>query len=299
MKSVVIFSLGYHGRAAFRVLRRHPDAWNILGFVDNSPQKQGGQFGGFGVYSPSSLCSIDFDFVVLAGRNIGEIRNQLVSELRIPQEKIMLMSRQELKPDPAALAKREQAVCGILQALLPVLSKNEIPHWICASGLLGLMRGQALAEMSDVDISVSQVDMAKAVDVIRQAALGYEISVTHHTSACRCWKKGDIHQIGIRSHCDISLEEPAIVDLHATSLDGRYGYMDANGIYLCIPGEHFRGFDLVEYSGMQLPVPRQVDVYLEHLYGPDWKKPAGQWAGHHRAAVISADILKAPAVSAD
>lgn len=291
MKRAVIFGVGFHGRAAFRALRRDPEQWCITGFIDNAKKRQGTTFANLPIVAPSALASLAFDVVVMGGRAVHDMKRQLMDECRVSEAQIVILSRQELRPPSEVIARRSGSLEEMLGVVLPALADAGIPHWICASGLLGLMRGQDLAEMSDVDISVSQSDMAKTYDVLRKLADRFTIGVTHHAGSCMCWNKGDIHQISASSQTNLAMEEPAIVDFHATYLDYQFGYMDANGTYLRIPVSHFIGEDRVNYRGLHLPVPRDAEVYLALMYGDDWRTPAKQWAGHHRSVVVLPEVL--------
>lgn len=60
----------------------------IVGFVDNNPQKWGGEFNGYHIYAPNEITGIDFDYICLWVRAGREVRRQIVEDLKIAENKL-------------------------------------------------------------------------------------------------------------------------------------------------------------------------------------------------------------------
>lgn len=60
----------------------------IIGFVDNDPQKWGSSFQGYDIYSPNEMDKIEFDYICIWVQFGEEIRKQIVEELKISENRI-------------------------------------------------------------------------------------------------------------------------------------------------------------------------------------------------------------------
>ena len=84
---VLIFGLSYHGRAVYRLLDRK--IYNIVGFVENDIDKVGGKFNDTKIYHVNNINHIDFDKVIVSGRNIDDMIRQLKDDFIIDQNGII------------------------------------------------------------------------------------------------------------------------------------------------------------------------------------------------------------------
>ena len=62
----------------------------IIGFVDNNPQKWGDKFNGYNIYAPDEIKSVDFDHICIWVRDTAgrEVRRQIVEDLKIAENKL-------------------------------------------------------------------------------------------------------------------------------------------------------------------------------------------------------------------
>lgn len=92
MKRIFFFGTGADAEQVYLKFKSYQEYCDdkLLGFIDNSAAKQGGMFHEYKVFSPNILKEIEFDEVVICSVNYQyEIRQQLLTELNVPSEKII------------------------------------------------------------------------------------------------------------------------------------------------------------------------------------------------------------------
>lgn len=103
--NVILFGASGAGRSAFHKL----NGWyNIVGFCDNDPKKQGKTILGQPVFPPEALIDLTYDKIIVCSMFEDEIIMQLIENLKISEEKI---ERADL-PLTAGLLRRLADVSG-------------------------------------------------------------------------------------------------------------------------------------------------------------------------------------------
>jgi hypothetical protein len=274
LKRVIIFGAGYHGRAIFRKLKNDPNNFQILCFVDNDHNKHSSEFARIPIYSPNDLQGIDFDQVLLAGREIPSQLDQL-KKLKIPNSKIKVYKKSEIVASKDEIINRENATIKMINIVLNIFNKNKIDYWLDYSSLLALYRGDNFSEYSDVDITVVSY---KATDILWKSLVSLNApNVKFHKINEKREDFKKIKKIGMNSEVDIEQEEPAGIDILVSALKNDVYVSDINGKPCFTPASYFSGFDLRYYNQLELRVPLNLNDYLEFIYGKDWKIPAEQW----------------------
>lgn len=87
---ILIFGAGSGGVNFYKSCRGR---FRVLGFVDNSSQKQGQRLFGKPVYAPGELAQLDFDKIIIASDYYVEIYPQLISQ-GIPDSKVDIFHQQ-------------------------------------------------------------------------------------------------------------------------------------------------------------------------------------------------------------
>lgn len=95
----IIFGCGNAARRAYPSLA---EQYAIVGFADNNPKLHGSHFLGHPIHPPTALPRLQFDRVVIASMYAPEIRQQLVAELSIPEEKIRLAPTEDADASAAS-----------------------------------------------------------------------------------------------------------------------------------------------------------------------------------------------------
>ena len=275
--STLVFGVGMHGRAAYRMLKRK--GVSVVGFLDNDRGKTGGSFAGHTVYHPEDLNGLKFDTVVLAGRNIGAISRQLVDEFGMSEGRLRLLTRSELKPPPEVISRRSKATDFLLRTAIRTFESLGGNYWMDASSLLALMRGTDLAEFSDVDVTVVCPQLLDRVwnSLLERKDRPFGLERFEVLKSKGPFEAGVIKKIVIRSSEPIEEIEPACVDIVLKLPYGDRYLMPYLDRFLYVPRRHFEGFDNATYNGLSLRVPLELEGYRTLKYGEDWRTPTEFW----------------------
>ena len=276
-KKILIFGVGFSGRAAYRKLKQSK-ANKIIGFLDNNYVANNRIFFNEIVYSPSQITLIDFDLIAISGRDIVEIQSQLLGELKVPSYKILLLSRSDLSPSKVLKQKKEKSILAILKDLIYFLDANNIQYWMDFSALLALHRKVDLSDFSDVDISLTSLaDAAKIFELMSKNNQNYKVEKSYIEEKLNYANIGDIKQISIQSDVKLEYEEPAIIDIQVKFLHEGMYKNPVGKISLYTPVNFLSSYENIEYKSLSLKTPLNSKKYLELIYGKLWKKPAENW----------------------
>lgn len=277
-RKVVLFTAGYHARAACRHLRRRDD-WRVVAFVDNNRALQGTTLLGLPVLHPEALRTLDFDVVAVPGRHQREIAAQLDADFGLAGEQVWLVRKSEVPPAPDELERRGRDLASLLRRTLAVLDLAGVGYWAMHSTLLGLIRGDDLARFSDLDLCVD----ARAFDALEALFQpGYDLRAVNHRPADLHTAEGPRSrraQLSLRSVPSVAGDEPAIVDLHAMTLGPTEASWVCDAGTIRLPAAHFRRFTTGEYRGITVRLPADAESILVRLYGDGWRTPAESWNG--------------------
>jgi len=83
---VLIFGTGAGGKSAYEANRSEI---NIIGFLDNNPNKYGRHYMGAIIYAPAELQKLEYDYILVASDYADEITSQLINDLDVPKYKII------------------------------------------------------------------------------------------------------------------------------------------------------------------------------------------------------------------
>jgi len=287
---VIIFGAGVFGRLAYRALQRMPDEVKIFGFIDNDSKRHGEKYLEKDVFSPTEICSLSFDKVVVAGRHIDQMSRQLTDELFVPDSKIWPMKRSELMATSSEKKMKSAYIDMMLKKLLCVFDMNNISYWMDASGLLALQRGVDLSEFSDVDISIISTQQAsvlweKLKD--RDPEEGQlRIRKKENEKETDFTTLGTIQLISMMSELGVE-EEPARIDIQVKTLRGDIYLFPYGDGFFYTPKIHFSDFDVIQYKDMALRIPIYSKEYLRLMYGANWETPAEYWGANDYGNIIS------------
>jgi len=272
MKRIIIFGVGYYGRAILRMLNRSPEEYNIICFIDNNNDLDGSELFGIPIFAPNKLIEIDFELIVMAGGSTKDQVAQLENDFNISSNKFKVLK----KSDVTILnASREKKTIEMINILVEVLNKNNLNYWFDYSSLLAIYRKDDFSHFSDVDVSlISNNDMEvlfKELSCLENNSIEVKKFYTKDSSPRK------VFGISMTSIVDLEKEEPATIGIAIKLLrDGNY-YSDINGRESCTPMKYFSGFIIKYYLGLKLRVPLHTKEYLEHVYGSEWYTPAEYW----------------------
>ena len=252
--------------------------YTIVGFIENDINKIGGKFDNISIYNIENINSIDYDKVIISGRNIDDMIIQLRDQFVINKEKIVVMGRSDLALNIIALEKKEKKLCEMLHHVINLSNKEDIDYWMSYSSLLALKRGEEFAKFSDIDISVMSDKILLFLDSLNKNSKQYDITTCSYQKSSKYWNKGDISSITISERVDITISEPAAIDLVALSKYHESAFVPGPFDKMhCFPLSYFDGNNTISRFNIDLRVPSNVEEYLQLVYGDNWVKPVERW----------------------
>jgi hypothetical protein len=167
-----------------------------------------------------------------------------------------------LQPMPAGAFERFKEVIEFLE-------KSNINYRIADGTALGLYRdGNFIAHDSDLDFEILDLPSEKAFTKSFQRNFGCTLG--------RCvFYKGEIQQLVFYTSNDL------IIDFvfWTTEGDNVFNYAE-RGFVRSQPLKYFSQKDYINFKGIEIPLPGNVDEFLEFRYGKDWRIPKtykGDW----------------------
>lgn len=279
MIDVVIFGAGFHGRAAYRKLKKIED-YSVLCFLDNDKAAQCSSFDGISILSPEKIKEFKFDKVVLIGRDVKEQSSQLTIDLQIDYSKLWFIDKGFTKPSTEELEKREDESVSLLATFIEYAKKSNVNYWMDYGSLLTLKRKKPIGSCSDIDITIiSQTDAKKLLDEMQSSKVfeKYDLQISLCNDVNQLFSIGDIKAFTISSKPNY-IEEPVIIDVHIYFSHGDNFYMNSDlGYFHYSPKLHFSEFSCFSYKNLSLRLPIYLDKYLAHIYGPSWRVPDKNW----------------------
>ena len=259
-KKIVIFGCGFHGRAVFRKCISFKKKYEIICWVDNDNKKNNKSLFGKKIFKPENLKKIDYDLIILSGRNVDLQKKQIQKITKV--KKYRAWGNSQNKPKKKDIIQRDKSLKIILKYMINILEKNKIMYWADSSALLTLCRKENLSIRSDFDISidVKYLQTIKSIFKSNKYFKFYKIITSSNKTKLFFESKND------------SLEyEPAIVDIcFKIFTKKRYVYNYGN-LSKKYPKSFFVNFINYKHLGLIIKIPSFYKKYLIYLYG-DWQK---------------------------
>ena len=277
---VLIFGLGYHGRAAYRACLSLSEKYLVIGFLDNNLWKrdttpfyaQRPFRSNIPVYPPSDISNLDFEKVIVAGPYRQAMRKQLLS-LGVGHAQIEFWGASTLRPPADLIKARSVKTNTLLLKLCDALEAQNLTYWLDFSGLLALTRNQLLGELSDVDVSLLDYDMGSAASSIKQIFADCDLEYGHFPPDSAHRPEATLHHIAITEQCDSLHREPATLDVMLKFVNNDTAISSTGSSDMSVPGFHFQGNSLLAFEDRQIPVPVRWRDYLREIYGKHWYLP--------------------------
>ena len=279
-KNIVIFGVGIYGRAVYRKIKKLPDRYNIIAFIDNDTSKNNTSFDDVSIHSPEDIKLLEYDEIFLAGRFVTEQEKQLVDELGIDQSKIKLFKKSDLTPGPKEVKARSDSIDHFLEIFSDIAKSKQMPYWMDHSALLGIIRGEDLSRFSDVDIAlISAQDANSLWSELKKSKIieTFNISrtfVSEGEVSSKHMDVGTTRKVLAESKVSVVEQEPAIIDINIRTKIGEDLYYAINAKEAKTPYSYFDGHDIATYNSIELRIPKNAEEYLELLYGENWRTPA-------------------------
>ncbi|WAJ71046.1 LicD family protein [Catenovulum adriaticum] len=280
-EQVYIFGAGLAGKAALA----HLDDKEVLGFFDNNQSKVGTFLCGKPIKCPSSIPSLNFDYIYIASEFFEQIQYQLLNEYHVCANKTRVMSASEIKPFYFGVSTEARDISEqILGLLCQMLKQINATFYVDAGTLLGVYRDNALIPWDDdLDFALlsSSLDIVcqELVNILNalQQLTGVEWSAKEHFSACnfRTVKKGTIRSIKLRPTGN-NVYLPSI-DLFVKYVSGDLMDYVLASRGISMPSQYIYNTKTFDFKGYGLIIPKDPERYLEEHYGSGWRVPIKKW----------------------
>ncbi len=270
---IVIFGASQGGE---RFLRRCGDSYQVLGFCDNDPRKQGQSLAGQSVFAPAQLHGLPYDQIIVASMFGQEIKAQLVTQFGIPETQIHYAPKSALSPNktyrPFEDPRTRELARVMLEWVDDRLKQAGIPYYVDHGTLLGLIRdGDLLPWDDDLDLSVPAAFTEATLNAVQagRSALPHanDLAWTAETIV-----DSDLNRIyGVI----LSYKEKNRLELRKFAVSLWFMFPQDGQIRQYInsaPEPFFAGHDEWAYRGRSYPIPKQARDYLEFHYG-SWQVP--------------------------
>ncbi|MCY7294519.1 LicD family protein [Alteromonas sp. a30] len=278
---VIIFGASQSGLSALDKLAQD---YSVLAFADNAMEKVGASLKGIPVISPLALSNYDFDKILIASEFFEQIQKQLTSELNISPNKLEVLSTSYIKPlmlggdgDMLALAE------FILFLVCDALKKANVQFHVDAGTLLGIYRDGGLIPWDDdLDIAVPSEQALEAEQALisvlpilaQHTGKAWDVQVHKASRDFGAVPKGAIR--GIKLKCVEDGVTLPMLDIFLKYIQGDNMDYALSSRGLSMPSYHLKTLDYVEFKGQSIPIPSDVEGYLQRHYG-DWKTPVKDW----------------------
>lgn len=277
----VIFGASQSGACALQHLSQNYD---VIAFADNNPAKAGTEHQALPVVAAADLLSLDWQQVFIASEFFEQIQRQLVQELGVNPERIQVLPTSVIKP--LALGESDEVKETAEQILLLIcqhLAKQDIPYYVDAGTLLGLYRdGQLIPWDDDLDLAVAS-EHVSGVNAVLQHCLpmlesltGTPWAVTEHRAqrGFGAVPEGAIR--GLKLHPQDSELKLPMLDVFVKYIAGDTMDYVLSSRGISMPSCHILHTDELQFRGVTLAIPSDVEDYLTLHYG-DWRTPVKDW----------------------
>lgn len=282
MKKVIVFSVGFAGRAIYRKAKNE---YEIVAFIDNNKDISGTKYEDIDIYHVDELKNLDFDFILIGGVWEDSMKKQLLS-LGVNENKIMQI------PDCDILystAMREKATDETMKKLDSFLDENNIQYLIPGSGLLNILRKKSLSCATDVDIVIFEYNNLEFLKTkLYELLPNCDINIKYFQEDSIIRKKGDIRQISISDNSD----EKISFDIFSLFFYGDYAltcYLDS---FFYAPKYLVEETIKYPYKDFHVSIPKNYDQLFTLAYGKDYMTPVKKWSGSDYKCLITREELE-------
>jgi phosphorylcholine metabolism protein LicD len=183
-------------------------------------------------------------------------------------------------PDRPDRPDRIRRLEELLKYLAVVFDDAGLHYWLDFGSLLGMVRnGHLMAWDHDVEIGIFREDLSKLAALRKKIEKpGYKLFMDNRSPNVPCkkikshWKWPQIRLPG-SSELDV---EVMVYGTYPPSRDSKCVRLLGYPLHhksLIAPRELFTNLDSVEFEGVNIAIPSQVESYLQLRYGPTWKVP--------------------------
>jgi len=213
---------------------------------------------------------------------------------------MVFKDRREYEGDRKFIHKKNKdAMIALLKIVISVFEKHDIEYYLDMGTLLGAVREDGLMDWDDdVDISlVNEKDFLKIPNIlneisditnyitrlytIKQSQTSYSKSIDKYVEPKKI-EFTDINNYHIAKIRNRAIYVPNEINI---VLDIFFQYQYKNYIHWFMFGKVYKvpssslntGFKKIDFHGVSCNIPNNYDIYLQHIFGKDWKIPNKNW----------------------
>ncbi len=166
--------------------------------------------------------------------------------------------------------KYHQRMKNMLLQTIDILKENDIPHWLEAGTLLGIVRdGDLIPWDYDADIGIPEKYAQKVLNLRWKFLPKYLVKKKPINSP---WLPGDTRVVKIKTPLEKLKQINFHIDLFCLYRVGNYHrWIDTNALKQVDEKFHSK-LDTIMWEGREVNIPSHVDEYLTIRYG-DWRTP--------------------------
>lgn len=276
----IIFGASQSGTSAFEKLKSSHD---VVAFSDNAKDKAGTTLCGLPVIAPDLIPTQIYDTVFIASEFFEQIHRQLIQDVGVPEEKVAVLPTSVIKPLSLGDEGMTQIAEQILFKACQSLQAHDVPFHVDAGTLLGIYRDGGLIPWDDdLDIAVSSEFISQAQlaltsvlpDLAEQTGEAWEAQLLYANQSFGAVTQGAVR--GIKLKCKCSDTKLPMLDIFFKYIQGEVMDYVLSSRGITMPSYHLKSVVLHEFKGEKVPLPSDVEQYLERHYG-DWKTPVKDW----------------------
>ena len=277
---VVIFGASEAGKSA---LRHCQGEYQVQGFIDNNPDKQGTDFCQLPVFGPQQINDLAIGRVLIASEYSEQIAAQLAQlEVTVPWQ---TLPARMIKPrhfgDDVNLVKNGELLLGIVSEFL---IQRGYRHYVDAGTLLGIVRDQAfIAWDDDLDIALHAGDSDKfqrhsdaLCELLRElTAQQWQLDWYVNAVSMGAVKRGSFR--AAKLSCVSQPDDWPLLDFFVKYIDNDWMDYCLSSRMIRMPAHHFKRTHKLHHNGYTIMLPDDVEGYLTNHYG-DWRTPQQDWS---------------------
>jgi len=169
----------------------------------------------------------------------------------------------------------------ILKYVTSQLEQNDIPYWLEAGTLLGIIRENRLLPWdNDIDISIREKDLSKLLTILPKfRRRGYIIRVRKYLEDDFPLEKGKVRMVKIHNRKRIFEKGDLALDIFVkTQYEDQYLWGVGIKRYTkkSVPVRFYDELSTIRFEGKEYSIPKLTEEYLTYRYG-DWRTPVKKW----------------------
>tara|TARA_Y100000590_G_scaffold420417_1_gene523092 strand:- start:454 stop:1284 length:831 start_codon:yes stop_codon:yes gene_type:complete len=259
--SYIIYGAGYHARNIYRAFYKKK---KIIYFFDIA--KFGKKiFNKKILYPQKKIFNNKILFAGLSGKKVKLI----IKKFNWQNKNVIVLTKKDIQLSKEKLLAREAKTLGLLKKITRYFNISNFNYFLNFSSLLAYIRKDHFSFYSDVDISLDENDFK----IFKKQLLLKKIVNDKFVII----KRKKISLI-IGKNDNISFEPPNI-DISMFKIKGKKIILFRQNINKTsnIDFKYLQGFKKINYKGMKLSVPQNLNSYLTKIYGKNFKKKPLNW----------------------